>query len=256
MAAVNIIGGSNATQDEFPWQILVIHSDPAVPHLYPFCGGVLVEVKGTQVVLTSGHCFFDVSVSGFTLVAGELKPYEESGFEQYRNACACVINADVDTPIALIIPDKPFLINEHVKPAGLPPVKFMNTTGDAWLTGWGHTDMFGEMPPNMTDHLQKLKLKLILDEECNGIYGEFHPILPQQICTEWVNATEADPISDHCLNDMGGPVYSIEGQYLAAIISNSVSSTVQNVEAMKNVKNKNFGDSILYWLNRPNAPLV
>lgn len=52
-SAINIIGGSNSTQGEFPWQILIRNSDPRFEDTYPYCGESLTEVNGTQVVITS-----------------------------------------------------------------------------------------------------------------------------------------------------------------------------------------------------------
>lgn len=125
--------------------------------------------------------------------------------------------------IALIIPDKPFELNEQVKLVPLPPTKYANATGDVMITGWGEMKMRNFERPIMTEILQKIKLKLITDEECDVLYREYFNIQPFQLCTELIDQSE-ELLTDTCANDMGGPVYSMDGHYLAGVVAPSVKS--------------------------------
>lgn len=71
--------------------------------MFPFCGGVLVVVNNTLVVLTAGCCVRFETIDGFTLVAGEVNPYEESCFEQYRKVTISSNNDSYFSDIGLVI---------------------------------------------------------------------------------------------------------------------------------------------------------
>lgn len=88
----------------------------------------------------------------------------------------------------------------------MPLVTWWLQEGEKWKRSNG-------LRPKLTVTLQKTKLKLLTDEECDSRYEKIFDIEAFQLCAELVNQTE-EPLMDTCLNDMGGPVYSVDGQYI------------------------------------------
>lgn len=232
---MKVIGGSNATQGEFPYQILIKIAQPSNPEQVPFCGGTLVVVNNTQVVLSSATCVSGEDIEGLSLVAGELNPYVESGWEQYRNVSDCTFYGFYLDDIAVIIPETPFELNEQVKPARLPSTPYMPSEGEVIITGWGDLKPYNwddPQVPKPAEILQKIKMKLLSEEECIEQLFPIFDVQPYHLCTALVNGTATDP----CWGDLGGPVYSIEGDYLAGIVGVGVRKSLVSKHLLLNLK--------------------
>lgn len=142
---------------------------------YQHCGGSLVIVNNTQIVLTAAHCVDDIDddeYDDFTVTAGDLSRNDTSGYEQRRILRKIIIHEDYnwithENDIAFLIVDKPYVINENV--ASIPlPKKGQNTTGDVLTSGWGDLEHGGER----SDTLQKVQLPTVDDEVCQKSYPD------------------------------------------------------------------------------------
>lgn len=82
-----------------------------------------------------------------------------------------------ENDIALLVIDRPYVINENVVPIALPE-KGKNTTGDVLVSGWGDLKLAVAERP---DVLQKVQLPLIDDVACQKSYPEMN-ITSSMIC--------------------------------------------------------------------------
>lgn len=87
---INIIGGEDATEGEFPYHIGIYGQIRFNGTLYngSYCGGALLVENNKQFVLTSATCVGVYVVPQpdlYRLVAGDLSKVSHSGNEQFRN---------------------------------------------------------------------------------------------------------------------------------------------------------------------------
>lgn len=105
----------------------------------------------------------------------------------------------------------PFNLDANVQPIALPESR-QQTTGQIVLSGWGKTSSDGSIPRN----LQYVQIPVVDDNTCQRAYDE-EIILESMLCTG-VLGEDANG-KDSCQGESGGPVRSVEGNYLAAITS-------------------------------------
>ena len=135
-----IIGGQDATQGQFPYQVSWCEDVyPLLGPAYCFtnCGG---SIYNELTIITAAHCCEGVSAT--KIVAGELDVINESGQEQIRtikkkkqhpqyNPTVSMAN-----DICLLILDIPLNLNDQVKAIGLDTVG--PTDGaKCKVSGWG-----------------------------------------------------------------------------------------------------------------------
>lgn len=154
---LSIIGGVEAGQREFPWQVLIeAHYVPSSPnHPNYFCGG---SILNENWVLTAAHCVNDGKITYLTVTAGihrrreNGQPYIEVE-QQQRNAswwkAHPSFNEDdkanpSDYDIGLLRLAKPLspFLTEYIRPVCLPDAKEpLDAYGGAncTISGWGHT---------------------------------------------------------------------------------------------------------------------
>lgn len=187
------MGGEDAKQGELPYQIELVHEG------YHDCGGSLVIVNNTQVVVTAAHCVIGMSIEGYNVVAGELKLSAESGLEQRRTVSRIEIHANYSAAnsyrndIAIMLPSSPFNITENVKPIALPS-PLQQTNGSILVSGWGTTH-----GGNDPDTLQKVELPVVSDEDCQKAYSD-RTLLPSMLCAGYLGEGGKDSCQGLNLN--------------------------------------------------------
>ncbi|XP_049822688.1 serine proteinase stubble [Aethina tumida] len=219
-----IVGGKDATKDEFPWQVSIqLKRRSSQSHL---CGGAVIN---REWVLTAAHCIHEVDQSKLSVVAGAYDFYSPSVQEQRRNVTRIIAN-NFDFPtfyndILMVKVSPPFNLNTpHVLPICLPEPE-QNFTGVAIVTGWGRLSETGRSAST----LQKVSLPLIDKDVCERKYtrlGLSRYLNECQICTEYRKGAR-----DACQGDSGGPLIcqgDDDSYYLCGIVSWGIGCARQN----------------------------
>uniref|UniRef100_A0A3B4A888 Peptidase S1 domain-containing protein n=1 Tax=Periophthalmus magnuspinnatus TaxID=409849 RepID=A0A3B4A888_9GOBI len=187
-----IVGGSNASEGEWPWQASLQVRGQHV------CGAALV----TSVwLLSAAHCFSELrSVLQRTVAVG---PAQSSGkilLHQYYQP------DKHDYDLALLRLEQPSL----AQPVCLPPPTYLLSPGRVcWITGWG------ALYEGASNVLQKVDVQLVSEEACVDSYG-LH-ISPRMLCAGYAKGQK-----DSCQGDSGGPLVCQESGgrwFLAGVVS-------------------------------------
>jgi len=202
-----IVGGEPATQGELPYQIDLRYGGSH------YCGGSLVIVGDTQLVITAAHCVDSGSATSFTVTAGDLSMRDTTGREQRRQVTRIIVHEDYgvygyENDIALLLIDQPYDLNDDVAPIPLP-TQGQLTGGEILVSGWGTLSSGGSSP----DILQKVAIPVVADDECADAYSGEH-FEESMLC-----AGLAEGGKDSCQGDSGGPLRALDGGYLAGIVS-------------------------------------
>ncbi|ODM99384.1 Trypsin-1 [Orchesella cincta] len=206
-----IVGGVPAEQGDVPYQLELRYDGQH------HCGASIIEVQGVIVGLTAAHCtpsFADIDL--FTLVAGEVSLSDETGIEQTRKVSRIVNHAEFDeltylNDIALLFIDEPYELNENISPIPLPEAG-QETGGNLLVSGWGRLSYQGSSP----DNLQKVEIPVVDSAACQEAYDELgDEIFESFLCAGYLGEGGRDA----CQGDSGGPAKSLDGEYLAGVVS-------------------------------------
>lgn len=203
-----IVGGQDAQQGELPYQISLRYSGSHI------CGGSLVTLKGQQVIITAAHCVDSGSARSYTIIAGDLDRLDNSGLEQTRQVTRIIAHEDYNgwtfaNDIAVLLIASPFDLDANVQPIALPETR-QQTPGQIVVSGWGTTSSGGSLPRI----LQYVQIPVVDDVTCQGAYNE-ETILESMLCAGLLG----EGGKDSCQGDSGGPLRSVEGSYLAGVVS-------------------------------------
>ena len=195
---VKIVGGVEAYQGEFPWQVgLVRHGSST-----PFCGGTLIS---SDTVLTAAHCleqYIGDYDADFSVVVGEHDTTHQDG-EQYMDVYQFILhpyyqgNGDFDYDFAIIWLYDEVVFSDWVLPACLPSPSINLDRAAAVVSGWGTLWSGGQQ----SSVLQKVTVTTQSNYECNRW-------LPGLITDSMLCA--AGPGRDACQGDSGGPLVTVE----------------------------------------------
>ncbi|XP_041434057.1 serine protease 27-like, partial [Xenopus laevis] len=196
-----IVGGSNATDGEWPWQI---SSGFKGSHI---CGGSVIS---NRWILTAAHCFENSwSPSDYEVQLGAYQLFQTSPNEIISSVERIIVNSEYVHPsngadIALLNLTSPITYTKYILPICLPSTSDSFNEGmECWVTGWGTTVY--EAKPHT---LQEVMTPLISRASCNQMYHldsqtsasiEISP--SDQICAGFAAGQK-----DSCQGDSGGPL--------------------------------------------------
>ncbi|XP_048017521.1 chymotrypsinogen A-like [Megalobrama amblycephala] len=193
---VRIVGGEDATEGEWPWQVR-IHA-----HKY-LCGGTLIN---KDWVLSAAHCFKNSSnVSDPVMYLGRLKQSGSNPHEIIRTASRIIRHPNYNSStfnndIALIQLSSSVTFSDYIKPVCLAAAGSVFSAGtDSWVTGWGRLQYNDTKLP---DTLQEVMIPIVNNTDCDNAYGG--GITNNMICAGLLNQGG----KGSCLGDSGGPMVS------------------------------------------------
>ncbi|KAF3829195.1 hypothetical protein GH733_003459 [Mirounga leonina] len=193
-----ILGGKEAEEGKWPWQVSVRISEKHV------CGGSLIT---QQWVLTAGHCI--LSRFHYSVKMGDRSVYKEitSVVIPVRNIIIhpqLSVVGTVQKDLALLQLLYPVNFTVTIQPVCIPQKTFRVEAGTTcWVTGWGRKEEYGSDP--ITAVLHEVDQDIMHHEMCNmmiqkAIKTKKSVVLEGMLC----GYKEAG--KDSCQGDSGGPL--------------------------------------------------
>ncbi len=215
-AAPLVVGGRDAARQAWPWQVALFASpvDVATGH---FCGGTVIDASW---ILTAAHCVYDEGLlppdligvmAGSNSLADERDQVLAEIDQIFLNARYLL---DDNADLALLRLKEPLPAQPAILPvplAGAADAALRAPGKEAVVTGWGATDAFGDVSPDL---LQEARLPISGAGRCAE---EVDPA--QQLC-----AGKPEGGASACFGDSGGPlvVQQADGAWVQVGITSAV----------------------------------
>ncbi|KAH1170662.1 hypothetical protein KIL84_006280 [Mauremys mutica] len=181
-----IIGGQDAQEGRWPWQVSVQQYDNKREY-YHICGGSLISA---QWVVSAAH-YFDLStpVSAYRMNLGEHQLSNPSPTRISSPVRRIVRHPDYNentgvADVALVQLTEPVAFTDTIRPVSLPGPSTQFPAGEkCWVTGWG---LIGwgckdTLPPPRT--LQELQVPLVDSSTCRDHFRDCkRPIREDMLC--------------------------------------------------------------------------
>ncbi len=210
-AAGKIVGGTDVTIAQFPYQVAVMDSS-----FFQFCGGTIVNASW---IVTANHCVEGMTASRLRIGAGSSKLSTVRTSGQIRSVSQIIRFAGYTSPergkdVALLKLSTPLdLSGPNAQAIGVVTAAEAATataTGTAVVvSGWGTTASGSNSSP---DNLRATTVNVISQSTLTSQYGS-------TITSDQLGA--AAPGKDSCQGDSGGPLVVTVGgvKKLAGVVS-------------------------------------
>ncbi|HUG61155.1 MAG TPA: serine protease [Methylomirabilota bacterium] len=217
IASPQIVGGSPAGPNEFPWQVGLLSADTDNNFNAQFCGGSLIA---SHWVLTAAHCVTDGATpddpstievltgthslaSGGTRVAVEEIVVHPGWDAMSLTNDIALLKLATGASSATI-----GLVTAATESAIAPPGTV------ATVTGWGSTE--NDPPPMYPTLLMKVQVPIVSSAICNQSSSYNGAITPDMLCAGFASGGK-----DACQGDSGGPLIVPNGAgfALAGVVS-------------------------------------
>ncbi|XP_067419602.1 serine protease 27-like, partial [Emydura macquarii macquarii] len=215
-----IIGGQDAQENEWPWQVSIQENGDHV------CGGSLISA---QWVVSAAHCF-DPSVphSQYCLVLGANQLLNPSLNQVESEVKQIIPHPDYQTrthvaDIALVKLKEPAPFTKSIRPISLPGASLQFPAGKGcWVTGWGNVEVNTPIPGSRPP--EPLKPPILSRAACNDRYNTLKPdpfLSPEAVKSDMISARYMDSAKGFCHGDSGGPLACQQDNtwYLAGVVS-------------------------------------
>ncbi|MCI3932345.1 S1 family peptidase [Streptomyces sp. AN091965] len=202
-AAHAIVGGTEVSNDAYPFMVAVLDKGPGPVKDRQFCGGSLVA---PDTVMTAAHCLVDdarkpvkpksiQTAIGRTVLSnsrqGQIRNVAKGGILVHPRYLQGKDSYDV----AFIKLSKPVRGISAVKLPTQGTDSLLRPGQKATVAGWGNTDTELTHQP---DRLRQVRVPILSHAECKTSYGEYDTKL---------NFCAGVEGKDSCQGDSGGPVF-------------------------------------------------
>ncbi|XP_070509010.1 trypsin-like [Chironomus tepperi] len=195
-----IVGGTNATIEEVPYQVSLRYCRTTCGH---FCGGSIIN---QDTILTAAHCVDGDLPEWIAVRAGSDLRSQGGQILQVRNI---IIHPEYQrsglyNDVAVLKLSTQLRFSSKVMPIGLPPRGMSFRSGTPLLvSGWGALLWQGSSP----ERLQKVIVPYVPNDVCGRIYGN---IRATSLCA-------GEEGVDACQGDSGGPL--VHNNFVVGIVS-------------------------------------
>ncbi|XP_066919343.1 serine protease 1-like isoform X2 [Clytia hemisphaerica] len=214
--AKRVVGGSTASENEFPWHAAMSWrlGSSKGDHI---CGGSLISKK---FVLLAAHCFEHGAVEHYyNITLGQHIYSQESGNEQ-RFHIKRILEQPTYNPmtydgdLALVELDGEVKFTQNIYPICLPGMMDFELAGKMCVvTGWGNNGTH-----HSTDQLKKANVPIIANKVCNAPQSYNGKVTWNMFCAGY-----ADGRADSCSGDSGGPFQCFSNNSKRWVINGVVS---------------------------------
>uniref|UniRef100_A0A8B9NUN2 Peptidase S1 domain-containing protein n=1 Tax=Accipiter nisus TaxID=211598 RepID=A0A8B9NUN2_9AVES len=191
--ASRIVGGSEASRGEFPWQVSLRENNEH------FCGAAILTEKW---LVSAAHCFTEGSDSSTVKMdIARIIPHPSYNPD----------TADYD--VAVLELKRPVTFTTYIQPVCLPDAgHHFPTSKKCLISGWGYLKEDFLVKP---EFLQKATVELLDQTLCSSLYS--HVLTDRMMCAGYLEGKV-----DSCQGDSGGPLVCQEPSgkfFLAGIVS-------------------------------------
>ncbi|XP_062452459.1 transmembrane protease serine 9 isoform X2 [Rhea pennata] len=208
--ASRIIGGSEASRGEFPWQVSLRENNEH------FCGAAVLTEKW---LVSAAHCFTEFQDPAMWAAYTGTTSLSSTDSGAVKMGIARIIshpsyNADTaDYDVAVLELKRPMAFTKYIQPVCLPDAgHHFPTRKKCLISGWGYLKEDFLLKP---EFLQKATVELLDQTLCSSLYS--HVLTDRMLCAGYLEGK-----IDSCQGDSGGPLVCEEPSgkfFLAGIVS-------------------------------------
>ncbi|XP_071493626.1 trypsin-2-like [Diadema antillarum] len=192
-----IVGGNDATEGSWPWQVGIIKNYLVGSGGYHMCGATLIN---DQWIVSAAHCFYRWKrLSDYTITVGSHDRDDVDKNQQNLKLGGIWVHEDynsrtLDNDIAMLKLEQPITFTDYISPACVATNDYPAGT-TCVVTGWGDQ----ETAVDDTD-LQEVYVPIIDTEVCNRQNWYNGAITDNMFCAGYPEGGQ-----DSCQGDSGGP---------------------------------------------------
>ncbi|NWH61863.1 TMPS9 protease, partial [Geococcyx californianus] len=208
--ASRIVGGSEASRGEFPWQVSLRENNEH------FCGAAILTEKW---LVSAAHCFTEFQDPAMWAAYTGTTSLQGSDSSTVKMGIARIIphpsyNADTaDYDVAVLELKRPVTFTKYIQPVCLPDAgHHFPASKKCLISGWGYLKEDFLVKP---EFLQKATVELLDQTLCSSLYS--HVLTDRMMCAGYLEGK-----IDSCQGDSGGPLVCQEPSgkfFLAGIVS-------------------------------------